>query len=426
MYTSGRQGNESENPVETLVATCSQTAMGNQRLSHRKAMTANQSARAYNDRNVYILGAGFSVEAGLPVIKDFMNRMRDAAAWLEERGNRGDEVAAIESVLDFRLRAAAAAYRIPVNVENIEELFSLASATGSTRLSDQVTMAIAATLDYCSATAPGSNFISVTRLVDAKWEKPPNWQFSHDLKDSYGPTAMGSVYSCPLYEFYVGLLCGYFDQGGVDRRDTIISLNYDTIVEEALSGLALPFGYPGDEMIEGRPPRPRTDAERRPITVLKLHGSVNLAAAVDNDISVLVYPSYRDLRKEGLLPILVAPTWQKSLGRYLSAVWREGVSALTTATRVVILGYSVPRTDQHFRYLLAAGLQENISLRKVLIVNDDKHEEFQERLSSLFRPEHFEQEIIERVPRTVRQFLLTENGGHRIGRAPKDGAWRLS
>ena len=44
------------------------------------------TATAYNDHNVYILGAGFAAEAGLPLIKDFMNRMRDAAAWLEVQG----------------------------------------------------------------------------------------------------------------------------------------------------------------------------------------------------------------------------------------------------------------------------------------------------------------------------------------------------
>ena len=46
-------------------------------------MSFNQLSNTYNDRNVYIFGAGFSAEAGLPLIKDFMNRMRDAAVWLE-------------------------------------------------------------------------------------------------------------------------------------------------------------------------------------------------------------------------------------------------------------------------------------------------------------------------------------------------------
>ncbi|MGO8792855.1 MAG: SIR2 family protein [Terriglobia bacterium] len=356
-------------------------------------MTENGSAKAYNDHNVYILGAGFSAEAGMPLMRGFMNRMKDAQAWLDGEANRKEEIAAIKSVLDFRAEAAAAAYRVPLDLENIEELFSLASASGSTHLSEEVTRAIAATIDYCHATGPRLSPIFVTRLADAKWEKPPNWQFKHHLKDCYGPTAKGSVYSCPLYEFLLGLMCGYFDRGGTDRRDTIISFNYDTIVEDALSGSNLPFCYAEDQMIEWRPPRPWTDVDRRPIPVLKLHGSVNLSAQRRKDLDVLqllAYPSYQDLRREGLWPMLVAPTWQKSLGGYLSAVWPEAVSALRTATRVVILGYSVPQTDQHFKYLLAAGLQENISLRKVLIVNPDESEQFKQHLSSLFRAEHFD------------------------------------
>jgi hypothetical protein len=73
-------------------------------------VASDQAEKAYNDHNVYILGAGFAAEAGLPLIKDFMNRMRDAAAWLEGQGGREREQEAISRVLEFRLRAAAAAH----------------------------------------------------------------------------------------------------------------------------------------------------------------------------------------------------------------------------------------------------------------------------------------------------------------------------
>lgn len=52
--------------------------------------TISQSPKVHNDHNVYILGAGFSVEAGYPVIKDFMNQMRDAAAWLQVEDGRAE------------------------------------------------------------------------------------------------------------------------------------------------------------------------------------------------------------------------------------------------------------------------------------------------------------------------------------------------
>jgi hypothetical protein len=61
------------------------------------------------NHNIYILGAGFSVDAGLPTIANFLNHMRDAADWLA-REHRDAERAAVEEVLEFRHDAAAAGY----------------------------------------------------------------------------------------------------------------------------------------------------------------------------------------------------------------------------------------------------------------------------------------------------------------------------
>lgn len=65
----------------------------------KRDMIYAETSRPRNDHNVYILGAGFSAEAGLPLIKDFMNRMRDAAVWLEEQDGREREIAAIARAL---------------------------------------------------------------------------------------------------------------------------------------------------------------------------------------------------------------------------------------------------------------------------------------------------------------------------------------
>ena len=81
-----------------------------------------------NDHNVYILGAGFSHDAGLPLISDFLLRMRDSHEWLQKQ-NRTTEARSVEAVLNFRLDAASAAYWVNLDLENIEELFSLASAS---------------------------------------------------------------------------------------------------------------------------------------------------------------------------------------------------------------------------------------------------------------------------------------------------------
>lgn len=416
-------------------------------------MAKDRTIKAHNDHNVYILGAGFSAEAGLPLIKDFMNRMRDAAAWLETKGGREREIQAIESVLEFRLQAAAAAYRVPIDVENIEELFSLVSASGDRELVQAMPLAIAATLDYAQTTAPSvieTQGFSVGSVIQLE-QKPDDWgqipsQFAVGLQNEQPKR---DWHSCPSYDSYLGLMCGYFNKRAADRRETIITFNYDLLIEEALNHLGIEYNYvvtgnriteTGEEQFEILP-LPTTG-----LPLLKLHGSVNWVSPeitkehpnsksksgnTQTDLQHLVrsvagsfqqisvFEKYEALRRyqADQRPYLVPPTWSKSLQAPLTVVWDAAVKALRTATRVIILGYSIPLTDQHFRYLLAAGLQGNISLRKVFFVNpalaDGRAEiQLKERLFGrlgLLREEHLEQGVVELVPLTVRQFFGESN-----------------
>jgi len=63
------------------------------------------------DNNVYILGAGFSAAAGIPVLNNFLYDMRSSVSWLLAN-NRLDELSAVREVLNFRKRAASAALRV--------------------------------------------------------------------------------------------------------------------------------------------------------------------------------------------------------------------------------------------------------------------------------------------------------------------------
>jgi len=59
------------------------------------------------------------------------------------------------------------------------------------------------------------------------------------------------------------------------------------------------------------------------------------------------------------------------------------MSQISRATRLIVMGFSMPPTDLHFKYLLAAGLRENISLREILFVNPSK-EVIEQRAIELF------------------------------------------
>lgn len=369
----------------------------------------------HRSHNVYILGAGFSCDAGLPVIANFLDHMRESVSWLASQ-KRTRELEAVEEVFKLRLRAAGAAYRMRINPENIEELFSLASALknrgtqyDSPEQSDYVSLAIAATLDYAKWKGRAPGYRMVIRDKDQFQEairKPgAAWRFKDKCTDPSNP---GDYFDVPAYDFYAGLFSGKWCKHSEDTRNTVITFNYDTLLEDSLTRLDIPFTYAlpshnsSDEIL----------AEAiEPLPVLKLHGSVNwtvlrpsvsgendfLNFSPDEGFNVYPFGSYKEVMDQpDATPLLLPPTWRKVFGGALARVWDKSVKAIAEATRIIVVGFSLPPTDIHFRYLLAAGLQDNISLRDFIVVNyaGDKDEEkrtrqvqlVEENFNCIFQP----------------------------------------
>jgi hypothetical protein len=315
----------------------------------------------HNNHNVYILGAGFSHDAGLPLISDFLVRMRDSHEWLENQV-RNSEAVAIDKVLDFRLNAASAAYWVNLDLENIEELFSLASAS-TTGISKPIRLAIAATLDHARKTGSSlksrMDVRSSAGLFDASKDKYPNWLSR--TSEPIDPNGKGAYY-VGTYALHAARLLGMLKDGKPQGENTFITFNYDTILEDALHELRIPMTY-GSKLDE------RFSASKIP--VFKLHGSVNWARPKGNASRIKVFKDYDELVTLDHVPELVPPTWKKIFKNEMESIWGEAIKKLKTATRIIIIGFSMPPTDMHFKYLLAAGLRENISLRQVLFVNPD-------------------------------------------------------
>ena len=87
------------------------------------------------DHNVYILGAGFSRDAGAPLIHDFLDRARelfddpDSDLDSQERGQ-------FEQVFKFKREVAKAREKFRIDLDNIEQLFGLVEM--SQRLGSEV------------------------------------------------------------------------------------------------------------------------------------------------------------------------------------------------------------------------------------------------------------------------------------------------
>jgi hypothetical protein len=344
-----------------------------------------------NDHNVYILGAGFSQEAGLPTISDFLVRMRDSHPWLISQG-RVKEAEAVQKVLEFRLKAASAAYWTNLDLENIEELFSLASASAEP-IAENITQAIAATLDFAAKTAQKEPSLRLF-LQNLKWPAPSAW-LTNAKHEGHLPT--GSVTSAQTgrYPHHVAKLLGMFGDGKPKGENTFITFNYDTVLEDALTELKVPFSY-GFKKTWSRDASAKATKDEDALQVLKLHGSLNWArkrvhawrtSAPRKEFTV--FGSYSDVREAGRIPELVPPTWKKIFQGHLGDVWESAVRCLQTATRVIIIGFSMPPADMHFKYLIAAGLQQNVSLRKIAFYSLGM-ESIEERARSLLRQSYIE------------------------------------
>ena len=321
----------------------------------------------YNDHNVYIVGAGFAVARGLPLVSNFMFALRDAHEWLIEQ-KRLAEAESVQRVLEFRLRSTPTAYRVQIDLENIEELFSLAAAIDDT-LTRDIRIAVSATLDYCAATQR----MPITRIhvERGKFELPQGLKTK--VLEPSGSGKEEKV-ETSTYNFLVAGLLGLLDLRLAKTTNAFISFNYDLLLEDALTSLQLPFsyGFAPRTVTEHPSVRETSFSSNAVLKLLKLHGSTNWAFPGHRGGKLTIFRAYDQVRKASHAPELVPPTWRKSFDGPLAHVWKEALEQISMATRIVIVGFSVPPTDLHFKYLLAAGLRENISLREIVFVNTDQ------------------------------------------------------
>jgi NAD-dependent SIR2 family protein deacetylase len=177
---------------------------------------------------------------------------------------------------------------------------------------------------------------------------------------------------------------------------SILTFNYDLCLDWALhlGGLRPDYRLPND-----------SPEDRGPIDLLKLHGSLNWAfceqcgivvkrldALTQFELGRVLQPAGPDdfrLAITGAIsnqtcskcsrsfheqPVIVPPTWNK--GGFSSAsmktVWARAAEHLAEAEYIIIIGYSVPPTDQFFHYLYALGTMSQTRLKKILVYNPDE------------------------------------------------------
>lgn len=209
--------------------------------------------------------------------------------------------------------------------------------------------------------------------------------------------------------------------GSHNRNVSMVSLNYDSVLDEAFDVLYAErayidyciklLNYDFEEQmgfnwwVNPREPIAQWEGDPVPIKILKLHGSVNWkfcracrrvlltpwSTQIDLERGAFFADFGEDesLRAEYLCPIdgsrfetlILPPSHVKDLRNpVVYTIGGEIEQELRIAKKVVLIGYSLPDADVHIRAMLAKTLPRTAH---VVVVNPDKSEAFRARYRHL-------------------------------------------
>jgi hypothetical protein len=159
----------------------------------------------------------------------------------------------------------------------------------------------------------------------------------------------------------------------LESGDAVISFNYDCLMDEALKSNGgrrwnpeSGYGFDISDGAEAWKQWGRGPDAKKPIKLLKLHGSLNWSRRGDT-IRLLDTPYERESAAGAIVP----PLGRKPVDEepYLYA-WRSARTAVKSAERLVVIGYSLPDADHLVRALFRADI-DNDRLREVIVIDPD-------------------------------------------------------
>lgn len=161
--------------------------------------------------------------------------------------------------------------------------------------------------------------------------------------------------------------------------DTVISFNYDCLVDFCLArcatdkGWSPSFGYGLNESGEVRDSDVWASGSKDPrceetIKLLKLHGSLNWLDDGEGAYRLIRHPY-----ELGNQPLIIPPEWNKRIGEApFREIWKSARTAVSQAKCVVFVGYSMPPTDLRTQVLFRAACGDRSdALESLVVVNPD-------------------------------------------------------
>ncbi len=299
----------------------------------------------------FVLGAGVSHSAGLPVAKNVLAAVADS----EFKGTELDE---LHQFLEYLVPTFE---KDIANYPDVEEFLTLLDVAES-----------------YSCFAKGRFLFPRRRLSRLRRVFLANlarflWRAHEDMSDDHP----------------IALLAKYFEPD-----DKVITFNYDLTVEYAIDEHS-------DMTYTYEPP-----VQKDHILILKPHGSIDWFSADEVDADG---DEFRELMRDmtwyngwsydkaalsGRMPLIVPPVATKLIEhRDLQEIWNRMTTALISAQEVYVIGYSLPDADRLTRYVLRRAIRQMKEDQSVTVVNTDRK-----------MREHFREQIHDRVRLTQQPF----------------------
>jgi len=325
-------------------------------------------------RTVYIIGAGFSYPAGIPVQAGLLTRVRDLGVLDAPAPVVDAFFDAQAEALDFITRISRAGSTPP-----LEDAFTLLDQTIATR-------------GFCLGYTWQELVIVREQLQRALLV------VLHD--------ACHAVQKPKFYGEVVTHMLARATAADVGNRVGVLSLNWDSLIEDAafalIRGLAaegkldVNFGCDTSALKAASAHSPSlTQAARgvQSLEVLKLHGSINWLLCPNCQTlysgAGIADPLWNEYfgatscpnctpstpapaTPAPLQPFLITPTFLKVFdSAHIQATWQRAHHQLASADEVVFLGYSLPVADFHLRALLRRAVRSDAKVTAVLTASDE-------------------------------------------------------
>ena len=317
--------------------------------------------------NVFIFGAGCSADAGIPLLGNFIDKMFEYSfrGRVNQTSIPEPTLSLLKKSNEIRLGFEKYQSRASFDTRNLEDVLSLLSfekLKNTTHTED----------NYNTFVKEVASTIELSCTVKHKVNPSIDEHRKHDLYDRF---------------------CTYLLSKHIDHLPAIVTFNYDLVIERAIWDachfhpgkgefnipitFSIDYGFPtqynvifteseGTKRQDGsQAPKPMFHPELLSprIPYYKLHGSLNWPRSSPQSGIQLSPTEVCDD------PLILPPVFNKMATPEINNVWSRALETIRNAINIIIVGYSLPKTDIYMQYFLKSAVGPNANLSRVVVFN---------------------------------------------------------